>query len=215
MSHNVFALWEARRGGNGMKVHNESPNSTPILIGFSLLLIGIAQITALWALTRVILPTVTKSPPLVEVQPAKFSPQMYRLEIVDNRIQLTSKTIHTSATSPQVALTQALEELLSQSPNLDPTTTIPQGTRLLNLHTSKSGIYIDLSQEFTEGGGSSSMIYRVAQVLYTASSIEPQASVFFSIEGTPLNDEYPLGGEGLLLDYPLTRQQFTEDFLTH
>ncbi len=198
-----------------MKVHNESPNSTPILIGFSLLLIGIAQITALWALTRVILPTVTKSPSLVEVQPAQFNPQMYRLEIVDNRIRLTPKTIHTSATSPQVALTQALEELLSQSPNLDPTTTIPQGTRLLNLHTSKSGIYIDLSQEFTEGGGSSSMIYRVAQVLYTASSIEPQASVFLSIEGTPLNDEYPLGGEGLLLDYPLTRQQFTEDFLTH
>lgn len=198
-----------------MKVHNESPNSTPILIGFSLLLIGIAQITALWALTRVILPTVTKSPSLVEVQPAQFNPQMYRLEIVDNRIRLTPKTIHTSATSPQVALTQALEELLSQSPNLDPTTTIPQGTRLLNLHTSKSGIYIDLSQEFTEGGGSSSMIYRVAQVLYTASSIEPEASVFLSIEGTPLNDEYPLGGEGLLLDYPLTRQQFTEDFLTH
>lgn len=199
-----------------MKVHNESSNSTPILIGFSLLLIGIGQITALWALTRVILlPTVTKSPSLVEVQPAKFSPQMYRLEIVDNQIRLTSKTIHTSATSPQVALKQALEELLSQSPNLDPTTTIPQGTRLLNLQTSNSGIYIDLSQEFTQGGGSSSMIYRVAQVLYTASSIEPQASVFLSIEGTPLNDEYPLGGEGLLLDYPLTRQQFTEDFLTH
>ena len=198
-----------------MKVHNKSPNSTPVLIGFSLLLIGMAQVTALWALTRAILPTVTKSPSLVEVQPAQFSPQMYRLEIVDNRIRLTPKTIQTSATSSQVALTQALEELLSQSPNLDPTTTIPQGTRLLNLHTSKSGIHIDLSQEFTEGGGSSSMIYRVAQVLYTASSIEPQASVFLSIEGTPLNDQYPLGGEGLLLDYPLTRQQFTEDFLTH
>ncbi|MGB5634366.1 MAG: GerMN domain-containing protein [Waterburya sp.] len=197
-----------------MKVHNKSPNSTPILIGFFLLLIGMAQITALWALTRGILPTDTKSPPLEEVQPAKFSPQMYQLEIVDNRIRLTSKTIYTSATSPQIALTQALEKLLAQSPNFDPTTTIPQGTRLLDLHTSKNGIYIDLSQEFTQGGGSSSMIYRVAQVLYTASSIDPQASVFLSIKGTPLNDEYPLGGEGLLLEYPLTRQQFTEDFLT-
>lgn len=58
------------------------------------------------------------------------------------------------------------------------------------------------------------MIYRVAQVLYTAaSSLNPQAPVFLSIEGKPLNNDYPLGGEGLILEYPLTRQQFKQDFL--
>lgn len=58
------------------------------------------------------------------------------------------------------------------------------------------------------------MIYRVAQILYTATSIDSQIPVFLSIEGRPLDRNYPLGGEGLLLEYPLTRQQFHQDFLT-
>lgn len=58
------------------------------------------------------------------------------------------------------------------------------------------------------------MIYRVAQVLYTATSIDSQAPVFLSIAGKPLNDYYLLGGEGLLLEYPLTRQKFDKEFLT-
>jgi spore germination protein GerM len=57
------------------------------------------------------------------------------------------------------------------------------------------------------------MIYRVAQVLYTATSIDPQTPVFLSIEGQPLNDNYPLGGERLTLEYPMTRQQFNREFL--
>lgn len=197
-----------------MKVHDRSFNLTPILIGFSLLLIGVAQITVLRALTKVILPTSIKSPAVEEIQPAKFSPQMYRLAIVDNRIRLIPETIQTRVASPEIALKQALEKLLAQSPTFDPTTTIPQQTRLLNLHTNKQGIYVDLSPEFAQGGGSSSMIYRVAQILYTATSINPQAPVFLSIAGKPLNDNYPLGGEGLILEYPLTRQQFNQDFLT-
>ncbi len=195
-----------------MKVRNKSPNSTSLLVGVSLLLIGIAQIAALQALTRAILPMITESASLVQIQPAKFSPQLYRLEIVDSRIRLIPQTIETAATSPQLALKQALDELFTPSLAFDPTTTIPRGTKLLNLRTSQNGIYVDLSQEFTQGGGSSSMIYRVAQVLYTATSIDSQASVFLSIEGKPLNEDYPLGGEGLLLEYPLTRQQFNQDF---
>lgn len=196
-----------------MKVRNKSPNSIPILIGFSLVLIGVAQITALWALKRAIFPSITESFSIVEVQPAKLSPQLYWLEIVDNRIQLASRNTYTAATSPEIALKDAFSQLFTQSPNPALTTTIPRQTRLLDLRATEDGIYVDLSQEFTQGGGSSSMIYRVAQVLYTATSIDPQALVFLSIEGQPLNEENPLGGEGLLLEYPLTRQKFTRDFL--
>ena len=56
------------------------------------------------------------------------------------------------------------------------------------------------------------MIYRVAQVLYTASSIEESANVYLSVQGELLNEENPLGGEGLILAEPLTRKQFVEDF---
>jgi spore germination protein GerM len=197
------------------QVHHKTFNLTPILIGSSLLLIGMVGVTSLWALTRVVPSTVTKpeSPSAVEVRPAKFSPQIYRLEVADNRILLVPKNIYTSATSPEVALTHALNKLLSQSPDFDPTTTIPQKTRLLDLHTNQDGIYVDMSREFTQGGGSSSMIYRVAQVLYTVTSIDPQKPVFISIQGQPLDEDYPLGGEGLLLEYPLTRQQFNQEFL--
>ena len=197
-----------------MKAHERTPIGIPVLVGFFLIVIGVAQITAIWALTKVIFSTSTIiTPALEEVQPAKLSPQMYQLEIVDNHIQLTPKTVYTAAKSHKLALTEALEKLLAQSPNLDPTTTIPTQTRLLNLDVNQDGVYVDLSQEFAEGGGSSSMIYRVAQVLYTASSIDSQTPVFLSIEGQPLNDDYPLGGEGLTLDYPMTRQQFDRDFL--
>lgn len=197
------------------RIHDRSSNITPILVGFSLLLIGAAQITGLWALSKAILPAIvnSNSSSVEEVQPAKFAPQMYQLEIVDSRIRLTPKAIYTSATSPKVALTEALDELFAQAIAFDPTSTIPQGTRLLDLQTSENGVHIDLSQEFTQGGGSSSMIYRVAQVLYTATSIDPQSPVFLSIEGQPLNEDYPLGGEGLVLEYPLTRQVFDREFL--
>jgi hypothetical protein len=67
-----------------MKSRDKFPGITPILIGFSLLLIGAAEITALWALAKVILPNLIQSPGLEEVSPAKFSPQIYQLEIVNN-----------------------------------------------------------------------------------------------------------------------------------
>ena len=178
------------------------------------MLIGAAQITALYALAKNILPRVISSSRLEEVQPAKFRPQIYQLEIVDNRIQLMPRAIDSSATSPQTALTEAMEQLLAQSPALTPTTAIPSGTQLLNLHLSKDGVHLNLSHEFTQGGGSGSMIYRTAQVLYTATSIDPQAQLFLSIEGQPVNEDYPLGGEGLLLEYPTTREQFNQDFLS-
>jgi spore germination protein GerM len=196
-----------------MKSRHRLSSITPILIGFSILLIGVAEITALWVLTKVILPTSISSPSVEEVKPAKFIPQIYQLEIVNNRIQLTPKTIHTTTTSSKLALTQALEKLLAQPIGFDPVSTIPQQTRLLHLDITKDGVYVDLSQEFAQGGGSSSMIYRVAQVLYTATSIDSPSPVFLSIEGQPLNDNYPLGGEGLTLEYPMTRKQFNREFL--
>ena len=166
-----------------MKTENQSPNSTPILIGFSLLLIGIAQISALWLIIETILPTWTISPVLEKVQQVTNSPLVYYLTIVENQIQLIPETIDTNETSPKSALKEAFHQLLTQSPSVDRTTTIPPQTRLLSLDVTQDSIRINLSQEFTQGGGSSSMIYRVAQVLYTATSINPQGLVFLSVEG--------------------------------
>lgn len=198
-----------------MKVRNKSPSYLPIIliVGFSVVLVGIAQTATVLMLKKEIVSTITESSSVVKVQPAEFSPQLYWLEIIDNRILLIPKTTNTAATSPEIALKDTLTQLFTQSPNSELTTTIPQQTHLLGLQISENKIYINLSQDFSQGGGSSSMIYRVAQVLYTATSINPQAQVFLSIEGKPLNEKYPLGGEGLILEYPLTRQNFAQDFL--
>ena len=116
-----------------MKANNRTPIATPILIGLSLLSIGVGYITALRALTKIVLPTRSKLPVVEEVQPAKFSPQIYQLEIVNNQIRLIPKVVNTAATSPKLALTEAVKKLLAQSSIFDPTTTIPAQTRLLSL----------------------------------------------------------------------------------
>ena len=73
-----------------MKANDRSPIAIPVLVVLSLLLIGIAQISAIWAVTKVIFSTFTRAPTVEEVQPAKLSPQIYQLEIFDNHIQLTA-----------------------------------------------------------------------------------------------------------------------------
>ena len=107
-------------------------------------------------------------------------------------------------------LENALSYLLSGPQQDNDVTTIPTGTKLLSLKLDKQGIHINLSQEFTTGGGSASMTGRIGQVLYTATSLEPNRPVWLAVEGEPLTE---LGGEGLEVVQPLTRQNFEENFL--
>ncbi|GFE71117.1 GerMN domain-containing protein [Chroococcus sp. FPU101] len=107
-------------------------------------------------------------------------------------------------------LKQAFKLLLAGPIDATHTTTIPNGTKLLGIKEDKTGIHLDLSQSFTQGGGSDVMIGRLAQVLYTATSLDPNAKVWISVEGQPLE---VLGeGDGLMLDQPMTRQSFKENF---
>ena len=108
-----------------------------------------------------------------------------------------------------MVLQTALEQLLSQTPNSPTNTAIPSGTQLLSLKINTKGVYLDLSAPFTEGGGSESMAGRLGQILYTASSLDPNMPVWISVEGKPLET---LGGEGLMIEQPITRQWFKENF---
>lgn len=113
-----------------------------------------------------------------------------------------------SDNSPETQITAAMNRLLATPPNKDLTTTIPQGTELRSVRIESNNVYVDLSQAFTSGGGSLSMQGRIAQVLYTASSLDPKARVYLSVEGEPLT---VLGGEGLIVEQPLTRSQFEQE----
>jgi spore germination protein GerM len=108
----------------------------------------------------------------------------------------------------ETTLTAAIETLLIETPDKTLTSVIPEGTQLRSLKVKPDGIHIDLSQSFTTGGGSASMMGRVAQILYTATSANPDAPVFLSVEGKLLET---LGGEGLMLEQPMTRQEFEKE----
>lgn len=110
---------------------------------------------------------------------------------------------------PAEILTLAFQQLLSNQQNQSGAfSNIPQGTKLRSLTIQADGIHVDLSAEFKAGGGSNSMIGRLQQVLYTATSLDPNAAVWISVAGEPLT---VLGGEGLEVPQPLTRQIFASE----
>lgn len=113
--------------------------------------------------------------------------------------------------SPTETLTLAFDGLMEgpADPSGEAATTIPEQTKLLALKVQSDGIHVDLSTDFTDGGGSASMIGRLAQVVYTATALEPDAPVWLSVEGAPLT---LLGGEGLEIRQPITRDDLATDF---
>lgn len=135
--------------------------------------------------------------------------QVYWLKDSATDLKLAPVTLKVkSVDRDEARLTAAFNTLLSTAPSKDLSSGIPIGTTLRSLKVKSDSIYVDLSKAFTSGGGSSSMIGRLAQVLYTATSLNPKAKVFLSVEGKPLT---VLGGEGLIIDQPLTRSQFEQE----
>ena len=145
----------------------------------------------------------------------QIQPQVYWLKSNQNKLTLVAKSLpaNRSGSTPQQVLTIAVQNLLSAEPSGDLSSTIPKGTKLLSLQVRADGVHVDLSPEFRSGGGSTLMIYRVAQVIYTVTSLDPNAKVFISVGGQSIDSNHPLGGEGLILRQPTTRTQFTNDFL--
>ena len=159
------------------------------------------------------IPTHATQQPLNRPQVEEMQPEIYWLRVDGQQISLVPQQVAlNAAVSSEQALTEGVVNLLANSRIGDRSSAIPSGTRLLSLRTTPAGIYVDLSREFSQGGGSDSMIYRVAQILYTVTSLDPAAKVYLSVEGQTLDEDHPLGGEGLNLRQPLTRQQFAKDF---
>jgi spore germination protein GerM len=116
-----------------------------------------------------------------------------------------------SSKDPDVLVKRPLSSLLASAgkPDGKLTSTIPVGTKLLSANVKPDGIHIDLSKEFTKGFGATSMIGRLGQVIYTATSQNPDAPVWISVEGKPLET---LGDVGAEIRQPITRQQYDQDF---
>ncbi len=113
-------------------------------------------------------------------------------------------------TSPLAA---ALEALLagptaaeaSASPPV--TTAIPAGTGLNGVTVTDGIATVDLTSRYDDGGGTTSMFMRLAQVVYTATRFPAVQGVRFELDGEPVDT---FSSEGIELDGPQTRADYTE-----
>jgi germination protein M len=103
------------------------------------------------------------------------------------------------------ALTALLLGVTESEGEMGLSSAIPEGTALLGVGVSNGIASIDLSSEFESGGGSLSVLGRVAQVVYTATWFEDVDAVEFLIEGVPVD---VLTGEGLIVDRPQARVDY-------
>jgi len=114
------------------------------------------------------------------------------------------------ASTPRVG-TAAVESLL-EGPDMREASAavgsqIPTGTQLLGLTIDGEVATVDLTSEYESGGGSASMNMRIAQVVYTLTQFPRVKGVLFELDGQPVD---VLGGEGVIVDHPVTRKDYRD-----
>lgn len=197
--------------------------STGFIVGLSSVLIVAGGLGAWWAWTSIrsgeaprwVPEQLRQSEQSNEEDPTptateQVEVQVYWLEVTETREELVGQSIPLEETSdPEVALEKAFASLMQGVDNPDYASTIPPSTELREVSVREDGVHINLSEDFVFGGGSASMVGRLGQVVYTATSFDSDAKVWINVEGEPL--EY-LGGEGLKIPQPLTREEFNANY---
>lgn len=82
---------------------------------------------------------------------------------------------------------------------------IPSRTPLRGVSLSNGTLTVDLGSRFQAGGGSQSMLLRVAQIVYTATQFPSVSHVAFRLDGKPVT---AIGGEGVVVSPPVNRSSF-------
>jgi spore germination protein GerM len=82
------------------------------------------------------------------------------------------------------------------------TSEIPLGTALLSVRVDGATLTVDLSSNFASGGGSTSMLARLSQVVYTATQFPQVPQMRLLLDGQRVQT---LGGEGVVIEDPLRR----------
>jgi spore germination protein GerM len=149
-------------------------------------------------------------PPSTAKQPDKEqTANIYWLRPKEKSVDLVPQPVQIAATQPNQVLEKAFQSLLEGPSAGTDSTTIPKGTKLLGLKVENNEVHVNLSEDFTKGGGSTSMVARVGQVVYTATTLDSKAKVYINVNGKQLD---VLGGEGVELEQPLTRESFKENY---
>ena len=84
---------------------------------------------------------------------------------------------------------------------------IPEGTTFLGLGIKDGIATVDLSKEYGSGGGSLSMMMRLAEVVFTLTQFPTVDGVNFKLDGEAID---VLGGEGIIIDHPMSREDYED-----
>jgi hypothetical protein len=115
------------------------------------------------------------------------------------------KTEAVGAAAMNALIAGPFESELSARPAMY--TTVPEGTRFLGLRIEAGIATVNLSREFEAGGGSASVLGRLAQVVFTLTQFPTVKGVRFELDGAPVSS---FSGEGVILDSPVDRGDYTE-----
>jgi germination protein M len=132
----------------------------------------------------------------------------YEVWFIEKKGRFLQVAYRSQESIPRIG-TAALESLL-RGPVTDDgkiSSAIPSDAKLLNLTIADGLATVDLSSEFESGGGSFSMLGRLAQVVFTITQFPTVDSVAFKIDGEPVD---VFSSEGIALDKPQTRQDFED-----
>lgn len=135
-------------------------------------------------------------PPLDETS----STTVYLLR--DGKIAPVRREIPATLEPERAALIKLLEGPTDDEAAGGLVSAIPAGTDLLGLSLDGGVATVDLSGAFDDGGGSASILGRVAQVVATLTRFDRVKRVEFELDGEPVT---AIGGEGAVVDPPVGR----------
>jgi len=119
------------------------------------------------------------------------------------------RTVPQTTRTAQAAMTALLAgPTNAESAGRTITTAIPDGTTVKSVSTKNGVATVDLSTEFGTSGGTESMRYRLAQVVYTLTQFSSVKSVLFQVEGQTVTT---FGTEGIVLNGPSKRADWTAE----
>jgi len=124
--------------------------------------------------------------------------------LVDERLHVFGRAV--ASASPAEAVRALLAGPTASETASGAVTLIPDGTRLNGVTVDGHEATVDLSAEFNTGGGSLSVMGRIAEVVYTVTQFEGIDTVRFAIDGNVVTE---LTGEGIGVD-GVERMDFTD-----
>ena len=140
-----------------------------------------------------------------ETRPVTSSVAVYLLR--DGKVSPVRRTIESTPAVARAALTELLKGPTADERADRLSSAIPSETALRDISLSGGVATVDLDGTFDDGGGSASMLGRVAQIVATLTRFPTIERVAFRIDGAPVE---AVGGEGVVVDPPVGRRAIEE-----